>query len=142
MQIRTCIKKLKVTNEITVDSTTSFTLIKLNNYSEYQKQDKPDNKPVTNEQQNINKQVTITKEYKNNKNIKNNKITIINNTENTFSEVFKNSSESKKSNISISTENGITELTQKEKKVPQKKEKEEFGNAEINKVLKNLTLAV
>lgn len=135
MQIRTCIKKLKVTNEITVDSTTSFTLIRLNNYSEYQKQDKPDNKPVTNEQQNINKQVTITKEYKNNKNIKNNKITIINNTENTFSEVFKNSSD-------ISTENGITELTQKEKKVPQKKEKEEFGNAEINKVLKNLTLAV
>ena len=72
-QIRTCIKKLLSTHEITHKSTNRFSLITLVNYDNYQNINKQDNKPtnnqITNKQQtNNNKQ-----EYKELKNIKNRK---------------------------------------------------------------------
>ena len=39
--IRTAINKLKSTNELTIKSTNRFSLIKLNNYDEYQVSDQP-----------------------------------------------------------------------------------------------------
>lgn len=63
-QIRTAIKKLKSTNEITTRATSEFTIIKLVNYSIYQDKkegsNKPNNEEATNEQQTSNKRATTT----------------------------------------------------------------------------------
>jgi len=64
-QIRTCYKKLKSTNEITIKTTNNYSIIKLINYNLYQ----DNNKQITNEQQTDNKRVTTTNELKNVKNI-------------------------------------------------------------------------
>ncbi len=55
MQIRTAIKKLKITQEITSSSTNTFTHIKIIRWSQYQSE-------ITNEQQTNNKPITTTKE--------------------------------------------------------------------------------
>ena len=65
MQVRTALKKLNVTNEITSQSTSRNTLITVNNYDKYQADNTPDNKQITNEQQTDNKQITTTNKYKN-----------------------------------------------------------------------------
>lgn len=74
--IRTALKKLKSTNEITIQSTNVFTKIYIQNYKKYQEKkhldNKPANKPTTNDQQTINKRITTTKEGKEGKNVKNN----------------------------------------------------------------------
>jgi len=64
MQIRSCIKKLILTKEITNKTTANYTLLKLNNYEKYNWDNKQINKPITNEQQTNNKRVTTTKERK------------------------------------------------------------------------------
>jgi len=70
-QVRTSLNKLKSTNEITSTATNRFTLISVINYSDYQKIEKPSNKPnnskVTNKQQTDNKQITNKQQTDNNK---------------------------------------------------------------------------
>lgn len=71
--IRTCLKRLISTNEITSKTTNKYTLITICNYESYQEKKEEINKQtneqsnnqVTNEQQTSNKQLTTTKEYKN-----------------------------------------------------------------------------
>ena len=72
--IRTCLNRLKSTNEITIKSTNKYSIITLVNYDKYQSFDKKITSKttinITNEQQTINKQSTTdkkNKEYKNNK---------------------------------------------------------------------------
>lgn len=72
-KIRTAIKKLKSTNEITINSTSAFSIIKLNNYNNYQDSNTQDNKQATNEQQASNKALTTNKNDNNKKNEKNEK---------------------------------------------------------------------
>lgn len=73
MQIRTCIKKLKSTNEITIQSTSKFSIITICKYDSYQsikdkdnqQRNQQDNNPVTNNQPTNNQQVTTNKNDKN-----------------------------------------------------------------------------
>ena len=89
-KIRTALRKLEKTKEITIKSTSHLTIVTINNYDEYQlaalsdqqainKQttiiQQSNNMPLTNDQQTVNKQLTITKKEKNNKNIKKDKKT-------------------------------------------------------------------
>jgi hypothetical protein len=60
-QIRTSLDKLISTHEVTKSSTSTYTVISINNYDQYQKV----TRSATNEQQTSNKPVTTTKEYKN-----------------------------------------------------------------------------
>lgn len=65
--IRTCLKKLQLTKEIDVKSTSKLTQITICNYASYQHEDDLANKQVTNNQQTSNKQSTTieeSKEYK------------------------------------------------------------------------------
>lgn len=72
-QVRTALKHLKLTNEITIRATSSFTVYTIVNYRKYQDDDRQPNQPlnqrlnqqVTNEQPTINQQVTTIEEYKN-----------------------------------------------------------------------------
>ena len=80
-QIRTCIKRLISTNEITTEATNKDTLITIVNYDKYQSSadennqqiNQPSNQQATNEQPTNNQQSTTYKEIKNirNKEIKN-----------------------------------------------------------------------
>ena len=67
--IRTVLKRLKSTGEITIQSTNKYSIITICNYDSYQiiesDTNKPANRSLTNEQQTTNKQLTT---YKNNKN--------------------------------------------------------------------------
>jgi hypothetical protein len=75
--VRTALDKLKSTCEITVKSTSTYTLITLTNYNVYQDKvnlsntvnNTQDNNQVTNEQQTDNKRATTTKEIKEDKKI-------------------------------------------------------------------------
>jgi len=70
-QIRTCLKKLKSTNEIAIKSHTQHTVITVISYDDYQGNDKRDDKPVTYESQTSDKQIATTNKYNNiNKEIK------------------------------------------------------------------------
>lgn len=71
MQVRTAIKKLELTREITNQSTSINRLITITNYNKYQMDNKPNNKPLTKQQQTSNKAVT-TDNNKNNNNNENN----------------------------------------------------------------------
>lgn len=71
-QVRTALSHLKATNEITIESTTKFSIITLNNYTLYQSGDTSNDKPTANQQQTNNKPITneqqtyfIKKENKN-----------------------------------------------------------------------------
>lgn len=72
-EVRTALKKLKSTNEITIKTTNNFTLIKVNKWNDYQKNNNQNNNQLTNkttnEQQTNNNQLTTTKEWKECKNI-------------------------------------------------------------------------
>lgn len=67
--VRTAIKKLKSTGELTTKSTNKYTVVTLTNYDFYQEKEKQTtNKTtseLTNEQQTTNKQLTTTKQYNN-----------------------------------------------------------------------------
>ena len=82
-QVRTAIKKLESTEEITSKSTNKYTLITVMNWENYQVEEETSNtvsnNPITNEQQTNNKRITNeqqhrknVKNYKNVKNVKNN----------------------------------------------------------------------
>jgi len=62
-QTRSTLNKLISTHEITKQTTPHYTRITVNNYDEYQTNNKPNNKQATNKQQTSNKQVTTTIEY-------------------------------------------------------------------------------
>jgi hypothetical protein len=72
--VRTSIKNLESTGELTRQSTSKLTKLTICNYATYNDSElssnKPTNKPVTNEQQTSNKQVTTDKNEKNLKNKK------------------------------------------------------------------------
>ena len=72
-QIRTRLSKLKSTGEITIKNNNKYSIITVTCYSDYQAINKPDNKPVTSEQQTDNKQITTTKELKELKELKEDK---------------------------------------------------------------------
>lgn len=67
-QVRTALKHLIATKELTIKTTNKFTIITINNYTYYQEGNKDTNKQVTNKQQTSNKQVTTIEEYKEIKN--------------------------------------------------------------------------
>jgi len=58
--IRTSLKHLISTNEITIETTSHYTVITMNNYDTYQGTNKPTNKQLTSDQQTTNKQLTTT----------------------------------------------------------------------------------
>lgn len=70
--IRTCIARLKSTGEITSESTSRYTIIKVCKYDtyndKYETPNKPSNKRTTNKQQTANKRLTTNKNDKNEKN--------------------------------------------------------------------------
>ncbi len=67
-QIRTCLKKLKLTGEMTYKTNSQHTVFTVESYDGYQSNDKPNDKPVTNESQTNDKPVTTNKNEKNYKN--------------------------------------------------------------------------
>jgi len=76
-QVKTALKKLERTGEISRNATNEYTRIKCCNYSLYQAYDgeeqPTDNQPLTNGQPTDNQRVTTNKNNKNNNNKKNNK---------------------------------------------------------------------
>lgn len=75
MEVRTALKHLKLTNEITSKGTNRNTVFTVTNYDLYQSKEQSEqqtnNKQITNKEQTINKQLTTNEEYKEYKNIKN-----------------------------------------------------------------------
>jgi len=69
-QIRTALNKLKSTNEITITSTSKYSIISITNWDSYQLDNKQDNNEATSKQQTDNKQVTTNKNDKKEKNDK------------------------------------------------------------------------
>jgi len=67
--LRTSLNKLKLTGEITIQSTNLFSIITIVNWNNYQDTNTPDNKPLTNDQQTTNNK----QECNNNKNEKEDK---------------------------------------------------------------------
>jgi DNA-binding transcriptional regulator YhcF (GntR family) len=69
--LRTCLKRLENTGEITSKSTNKYTIITICNYDSYQElkdaTNKQKHKQLTNDQQTTNKQLTTTKELKKDK---------------------------------------------------------------------------
>jgi len=64
-QIRTSLNKLKSTSEVTIKSTSKYSIISITNWDSYQQDNKQTNKQITNEQQSNNIQVTTNKNEKN-----------------------------------------------------------------------------
>jgi hypothetical protein len=71
MSVRTSLDKLKLTNELTIKTTSKNTVIAINNYDYYQSINTPINNQITNKQQTNNKQIT-TNNNDNNINNENN----------------------------------------------------------------------
>lgn len=79
--IRTCLKRLKSTSEITIKSTNRFSIVTICNYDDYQDKDNDTNQQInqqsnqqlTNNQPATNQQLTTNKNEKNEKNKRNNK---------------------------------------------------------------------
>lgn len=77
--VRTCLNRLKATNEVTIESTSQYTIVTISKYDTYQDadetsdkaNDKANDKRVTNERQTNDKQTTTNKNDKNYKNDKN-----------------------------------------------------------------------
>ena len=65
--IRTSLKHLILTKELTMKSYNKFRIITINNYEFYQQVNKEFNKQLTNNQQTTNNQLTTIEEYKNNR---------------------------------------------------------------------------
>ena len=72
-QVRTAIKHLELTGEITRTKTSKFTVITVKKYDMYQSDNRVYNKQPTSSQQGINRQPTTVQEGKNNKEIKEHK---------------------------------------------------------------------
>ena len=72
--IKTALKHLISTGELTSKATNKYRIITVCNYDKYQVTNKPDNKVLTNNQQTANKQLTTDEEYKEIKNKRSNNI--------------------------------------------------------------------
>lgn len=70
-QIRTALTKLKTTGELTNKTTSRYSMITINNWNEYQGNDKQNDKQMTSKRQTNDKQMTTTIECKNDNNDKN-----------------------------------------------------------------------
>ena len=75
--VRTSIKRLKSTGELTSKSTSKYTIIEIKNYDKYQSPNKLANKQLTRSQQATNKQLTINNNVNNVKNVKKEYVEII-----------------------------------------------------------------
>lgn len=71
MQVRTALKKLKLTSEITSRTTSEYTIIEVNNWDLYQQNNQVNNQRITSEQPADNQQITTNKNEKNDKNEEN-----------------------------------------------------------------------
>ena len=67
-QVRTALDKLKMTGELTHKGQTKYSIITINNWDEYQENDKQLDKQTTNKRQTNDKQMTTNKNDKNDKN--------------------------------------------------------------------------
>lgn len=72
-QVRTALNKLKTTSEVTIKTTSRYSLISINNWDKWQTNDKQFDKQATNKRQTNDKQATTNKNEKNDKNEKNEK---------------------------------------------------------------------
>jgi len=92
--VRTSLSKLKKSENLTIKSTSKFTMISICNYGTYQSEDMPTNtpanKPSTNHQQTTNNQLTINKNDKNKKNEKKGVVLEVNCDEAKRKIIFKN----------------------------------------------------
>jgi len=129
-QLRTSLKKLKSTNEITIESSSKNSLITIINYDNYQVKDddqqaeqQTNNKPSTNEQQTNNKRATT------NKNVKNNK------KERSKEDIYSllGAEAQKKSVDSLVIQDSLNHQKEKEKNSAQKEK--EFGKSEFRETL-------
>jgi hypothetical protein len=72
--IRTCLERLKSTNEITIKATNQYSVLTLTNYESYQEGlsevNQQTNQPLTNEQPTSNQRATTTKEVKKEKKVR------------------------------------------------------------------------
>jgi len=77
--VRTALKHLKSTNELTIATSSKYTIITVNNYDKYQVDDRHEDKNMSNKCQSTDRstefQETTIEEYKENKKINNNKST-------------------------------------------------------------------
>jgi hypothetical protein len=64
-KIRTSLKKLKSTGEITLQTTNRYSIISVKNWDKYQSANTPANKPLTNKQQTNNKRITTNNNVNN-----------------------------------------------------------------------------
>lgn len=64
-QVRTALKKLRSTGEVTVEQHPKFGVYTIKNYGLYQDDNRQSNSQTTDDQQAINRQATTSKEYKN-----------------------------------------------------------------------------
>ena len=71
-QVRTALTKLKLTGEITIKTTSKYTLVEVNNWDRYQEDERENNTAITNKQQSNNNQVTTNKNDNNEKNERSN----------------------------------------------------------------------
>lgn len=69
-QVRTALKKLKLTGEVTTKTNNKFTLVKINNWENYQHSDKQDDNQMTGKRQSNDRQATTNKNDNNEKNEK------------------------------------------------------------------------
>lgn len=79
MQVRTAIKKLKLTHEITCETTSRYSTITVNNYNLYQQSNTQDNTQITYKQHTDNIRVTLTN---NDNNVNNENNILLGNTKN------------------------------------------------------------
>lgn len=63
-QVRVALNKLKMTGEVTIETTNEYSVITINNYEVYQQNDTPDDNPATNERHASDTPMTTTKERK------------------------------------------------------------------------------
>ena len=68
--VRTALEHLKSTNEITIKTTSKYSIISVVKYNDYQAVNQRANHQLTNNQPTTNQQLTTYKEYKENKNLK------------------------------------------------------------------------
>jgi len=61
-QVRVTLDKLKMTGELTIETTNEYSLISITNYDKYQSNDKPFDNQMTNECQTNDKRMTTTKQ--------------------------------------------------------------------------------
>ena len=96
-QIRTALKKLESTGEITLKSTNRFTIATVENWSFYQCCDDDDNQQITNKQPTSNQQATNKQPHlKNVKNVKNVKKSVCRHAHGEFLNVFLSDTEFEK----------------------------------------------